>query len=95
MEVCMNPIETRGGSIGWDPKVERAFDGILEHCDSLIKTCQVGDANDRWSTAEELLDSYSKSDLVEDLSKDQILELLECFEDYYEQCKKEGRKVFD
>jgi hypothetical protein len=54
MEVCMNPIETRGGSIGWDPKVERAFDGIL-----------------------------------------QILELLECFEDYYEQCKKEGRKVFD
>ena len=91
----MNPIETRGASIGWDPKVERAYDGILEYCDYLIKNCQVENANDRWPAAKRLLDSYSKSDFVEDLSEDQISELLECFEDYYEQCKEEGRKVFD
>lgn len=90
----MSKTEHTVGSVGWDPIVETAYDKIFQFSDYLIETCQVSGAAHLWCSGERLFKYYSESDFVENLSEDQRNELLECINDYYDQCASEGRKVF-
>lgn len=94
MDINMSKTEHTFGSVGWDPIVESAYDEIFQLSDYLIETCQVRDAVHLWCSGERIFKYYSESEFMENLSVDQRGELLECINDYYDQCASEGRKVF-
>lgn len=94
MEINMTNKGQTFGSVGWDPIVEKAYDEIFQFSDYLIETCQVRDVAYLWCSGERLFKYYSESEFMGNLSEDQRDELLDCINDYYDQCASEGRKVF-